>query len=76
MGTPLRTLTDHRPFPHSSLLRLGIEVVSFARIQRRPSEAARWTSTETISVPNSPSLHCHPVTSYPFSCKQRVTKFL
>ena len=42
---------------HSFLLRLGIEVVSLARIQRGPSEAARWASTETTSMPNSfPSL--------------------
>lgn len=42
---------------HSSPLRLGTEVVSIARIQRGPSEAARWASTETTSVPNpSPSL--------------------
>jgi hypothetical protein len=57
VGAPLRALTDHIPFPHSSLLRLGIEVVSPARIQRGPSEAARWASTETTSVPNRlPSL--------------------
>ena len=30
------------------------EVVSFARIQRGPSEAARWESTETTSAPRLP----------------------
>lgn len=40
---------------------LGAEVVSIARIQRGPSEAARWASTETTSVaqflPSLPSRH-------------------
>lgn len=60
---------------NSAQLRLGTEVVSIARIQRGPSEAARWASTETTSVPD-PTPHCQPVTSYPFSCKHRLTKFV
>lgn len=48
-------------FPISSWLNL--EVVSIPRIQRGPSEAAHWASTETASTPSLLPPYCHPVTS-------------
>src|SRR5574337_1594633 len=36
---------------------------------------ARCASTGTPHA-RSPSPHCQPVTSYPFSCKHRLTKFV
>ena len=42
---------------------------STARVERGPSEAARSASKEGPP-------HCQPVTSYPFSCRHRLTKFV
>ena len=61
----MRALAEHIPFPHFSLLQLGIEVVSLARIQRGPPispthpadtkasafpVAARWASTTLYCI--------------------------
>jgi len=51
-------------------------VVSTARVERAPSERARSASTETDPTISQIPSYCHPVTSYPFSCKHRFTKFV
>jgi hypothetical protein len=46
--------------------------ISTARLHRAPSERARWASKEMTRLPRI-SLHCQPLTSYPFSNKHRTT---